>query len=132
MTFFKNIEEQVGNVTDLGYAHQEFYYGKKFELFRPDKSDIFAKVHNKDANSALAKIKSFVGIGNIDGMFVTDNYNRAHFTEGFLITQETEILAGDVLVFIGKGGIVRFKVESQSAIGYTTTMFKKFNLSAMN
>lgn len=131
-SFFKGIETSITITTDIAYQQLEYYWGKELELWRPDKNDVYSKVHNKEANNALKKIKVFVGVTQIDNLSVTDTYNQANLQEGFLITQETEILVGDVIIFIGDGGKARFKVEKHLDLGFESTMFTKYSISSMN
>ena len=132
MSFFKSIEDSIANTNDVAYAKLEFYWGKELELFRPDKSDVYTKIHNKDSNSALKKIKSFVGITHMDTISVSDGYNQVNNAEGFLITQDSDVLVGDVIIFDGGGGRARFKIESHMDLGYNSTLYTKYSLSNMN
>lgn len=132
MGLFDGIEKKIGVVSDLAYQQIEYYYGKELELWRPSKNDIYTELHNKDANNALTKVKDFVGVTQVDDLSLSDNFHQASFTEGFLITQNTDVRVGDVIIFRSAGGKIRWKVEKHLDIGYTTNMFVKFSLSNMN
>lgn len=131
--FMKDIEKNIAGNSERALLIAMHYYKLPMELSRPQKGDVYASVHGKNAGGSFQVVKEvFWGITQSDDFSSSDGYNSGNFEEGFLFTTEKEIKVGDRIKIDLGGGIRYFKVETMEDIGFTTDMFVKWKLSNMN
>ena len=130
--FYYEMERIIGQQSDNALEIALHYYGQSLTLLRQEKGDVYSKVHNKNAGTDLRVAKLFDGILKSDDLSTSDGTFSANFEEGFLLSKEKDIVAGDVIKVDAGGGVRKFKIEKMEDMGYSTDMFVMWKISNMN
>jgi len=126
------MEKIIKNNAGDGLDHLIEYYGMKLELYRQVKNDVYSRVHGRNAGQPEKLVTTFKGVLQGDDFFESNTTHSPAFQAGFLYTDESEILVGDVILIVSDDSRKRrYKITAMETIGLTTTVFRKWKLSAM-
>ena len=129
MTFFRDIERIIKNLSDGQLPVLEHYYGINLKLYRTDK-DKYADVYGKHAGNKADFLKNFIGILVNDDFFADDKGQAGNFTAGFLYTSDLDIRVSDVIEIDSDDDKIRkFVINSKESLGTQNTVVVRYKIS---
>lgn len=130
--FYAEVERIVSIVQAKGLEVAMHYYGLELEIWRPDKSDSYSRVHGRNSGATALKIANFSGIIIGDDFFENTSSQSGIFQSAILLTDSKELVTGDeVRVKRDDGKMQAYKVVSQKGIGQTREVFTQYELSGI-
>lgn len=131
-SLYENIEQNLKTNNEVYLDTLEKMWAQTIELFET-RQDKFSKVYGKSSGavktSSKGEIQAIV-IG--DDFFPIDNASAGTFEEGWLYTSSSLVKVGDLVdLHRVDDRKRRYKVDSTMHIGTTTSVFKKYRISAI-
>ena len=131
--FYNEMERIIKEHGAQGLSQLIRYYGMDLKLLRQSKNGVYSRVYGMDAGQPTKLVKNFIGVLQGDDFFESNTTISPAFVAGFLYTEESEILVGDVILIVSDDSRNRrYKVTAKESLGMTTTVFVKWKLSAMS
>jgi hypothetical protein len=108
--------------------------GQQVRIWDQPKDD-HQKAYGAAAGTTPTTYRTIRGIGTGDDFFPADALRSGGFLEGWLWTDEQSLIieAGQLIEFVGEDGRSRrYHVTMSESIGWTTEIFTRYRLSAVD